>query len=199
MEYSLPRAPLILRVATFTAFALSLSACTYDSADLRDYVAEVKSRPGGPLGEIPRFPRPKPIPPISHKTDPFESFLADELDNTTKPVPPENLPWPPRNREELERFSLDSLRMVGSLEQQDEQWGLVKDPGRVIHRVFGRSPPTASRRRRARLSHRLHASAQWTGLFGWDQHMVIHCIHSFTSTCAAALSLDGYDSVVSRS
>ena len=135
MEYSLPRAPLILRVATFTAFALSLSACTYDSADLRDYVAEVKSRPGGPLGEIPRFPRPKPIPPISHKTDPFESFLADELDNTTKPVPPENLPWPPRNREELERFSLDSLRMVGSLEQQDQQWGLVKDPGGVIHRV----------------------------------------------------------------
>ena len=44
-------------------------------------------------------------------------------------------PWPPRNQEELERYALDSLRMVGTLEQQSEQWGIVKGPDGVIHRV----------------------------------------------------------------
>ena len=114
---------------------VSISACSYDAADLRDYVAEVKSRPGGALDKLPDFPPPEPIPAVSQKTDPFKSFLADELENTAKPIPPQEPPWPPRNEEELERYALDSLRMVGTLEQKDEQWGLVRDPGGVIHRV----------------------------------------------------------------
>lgn len=135
MKSTLPRAARFPGFAAFVAFALSLSACTNDSADLRAYVAEVKLRPGGPLDKIPSVPLPEPIPEISQATDPFESFLADERANTTKPVPPDAPPWPPRNQEELERFSLDSLRMVGSLEQQNQQWGLVRDPGGVVHRV----------------------------------------------------------------
>jgi hypothetical protein len=41
-----PRRPRILGAASLIALALTLSACNYDSADLRDYVAEVKSLPG---------------------------------------------------------------------------------------------------------------------------------------------------------
>jgi type IV pilus assembly protein PilP len=123
----------ILGVAAFGALGLTLSACSYDSADLRDYVAEVKSRPGGELDKPPEFPRFEAIPEISQEADPFKSFLADELAKTAKR--PEHPPWPPRNEEELERYALDSLRMVGTLEQKDEQWGLVRDPGGVIHRV----------------------------------------------------------------
>lgn len=111
------------------------SACTYDSADLRDYVAEVKSRPGGQIQEIDGFRIPETIPEVSQRVDPFASFLADELANVGDPVDPEQAPWPPHNPEELERFALDSLRMVGTLDQQDEQWGLVKGPDGVIHRV----------------------------------------------------------------
>ena len=40
-----------------------------------------------------------------------------------------------RNREELESFELDSLRMVGTLEDQNTQWGIVRDPGGTVHRV----------------------------------------------------------------
>jgi type IV pilus assembly protein PilP len=122
-------------IAVVAALAVSISACSYDSADLRDYVAEVKSRPGGKLDKHPVYPPPEPIPEISQRADPFESFLKDELENTAKPIPPKDLPWPPRNEEELERYALDSLRMVGTLEQKEEQWGLVRDPGGVIHRV----------------------------------------------------------------
>ena len=114
---------------------MSISACSYDAADLRDYVAEVKSRPGGKIEPLPIYPPTEPIPEISQKVDPFKSFLAEELKKVAGPIDPPEPPWPPRNEEELERYDLDSLRMVGTLEQQNEQWGLVRDPDGVIHRV----------------------------------------------------------------
>ena len=40
-----------------------------------------------------------------------------------------------RNREELERFELDSLKMVGTIENENTQWGIVTDPNGVVHRV----------------------------------------------------------------
>lgn len=125
----------VLGGASAVVLALAMTACTYDSADLRAYVAEVKSRPGGPIDKIPPLPPPPEIPEVSKAADPFASFLAEELENVAKPIHPEHPPWPPRNEEELERFALDSLRMVGTLRQQDEQWGLVRDPDGVVHRV----------------------------------------------------------------
>ena len=114
---------------------LTISACSYDAADLREYVAEVKSRPGGKIDPLPVYPPTEPIPEISQKTDPFKSFLADELAKTAGPIDPPESPWPPRNEEELERYALDSLRLVGTLQQQDEHWGLIRDPDGIIHRV----------------------------------------------------------------
>lgn len=124
-----------LGFVTLAATGLLLSACSYDSADLRDYVAEVKSRPGGRLEGIPHFPEPDAVPEVSRKVDPFKSFLAEELARTAEPQDPLEPPWPPHNPEELERHSLDSLRMVGTLDQRSEQWGLIRDPDGVIHRV----------------------------------------------------------------
>lgn len=122
-------------MAAVVLLGLTMSACSYDAADLRDYVAEVKSRPGGKIDPLPVYPPSEPIPEISQRADPFKSFLADELENTAGPVPSPEPPWDPRNEEELERYALDSLRMVGTLEQKDQQWGLVKDPDGVVHRV----------------------------------------------------------------
>jgi len=40
-----------------------------------------------------------------------------------------------RNREELEQFELDSLRMVGTLDNETNNWAIVLDPNGVVHRV----------------------------------------------------------------
>lgn len=40
-----------------------------------------------------------------------------------------------RAREYLERFTLDSLLMVGSLERGGQDWTLIRDPDGGIHRV----------------------------------------------------------------
>jgi len=44
-------------------------------------------------------------------------------------------PDPNRRKEELEVYSLDSLRMVGTLEQDEQTWGLLKTSDGTIHRV----------------------------------------------------------------
>ena len=40
-----------------------------------------------------------------------------------------------RPTEPLEEFPLDSLRMVGTLEQREDQWALINDTDGTIHRV----------------------------------------------------------------
>lgn len=40
-----------------------------------------------------------------------------------------------REKEELEAYPLDTLRMVGTLSKDNEQWALVKANDGVIHRV----------------------------------------------------------------
>ena len=40
-----------------------------------------------------------------------------------------------RRKEPLETFPLDSLRMVGTLEQHNKLWALVADPNGVVYRI----------------------------------------------------------------
>jgi Tfp pilus assembly protein PilP len=40
-----------------------------------------------------------------------------------------------RNREELEEFELDSLRMVGTMEDTTDHWGIIVDTDGIVHRV----------------------------------------------------------------
>jgi type IV pilus assembly protein PilP len=47
----------------------------------------------------------------------------------------EGAPDKTRRKEPLEFFPMDSLKMVGILEQKGEVWGLIQDPDGTIHRV----------------------------------------------------------------
>ncbi len=40
-----------------------------------------------------------------------------------------------RRKEPLEKFPLESLKMVGSLEQEEESYALIKAPDNSLHRV----------------------------------------------------------------
>jgi type IV pilus assembly protein PilP len=112
-------------------------------ADLRSYVAEVKVRKSTRIEELP------PIEPYVVYTypcdgaiecvDPFEPFFLEP------PRPPAGAgtqvvsngisPNFDRNREELENFPLDGLRMMGTLEKEEQFWGIVRGPDAIIHRV----------------------------------------------------------------
>jgi type IV pilus assembly protein PilP len=117
---------------------LGLVACSGDpTADLEIYVAEVKDRQVEDIDPLPEF---KPYESFTYLAadlrDPFteptfahpQAVVARTSDNGIKPDFD-------RPTEALEEFPLDSLRMVGTLEQNEENWALINDTDGTIHRV----------------------------------------------------------------
>jgi type IV pilus assembly protein PilP len=116
---------------------LLLAACSQDMSDLENYIAEVKTRPAQP---IPPIPAVKTYSPYVYQgltgRDPFRPSTSEGIDeqvasgNVAGPRPDLERP-----KEYLERFELDTLMMVGTFEQGEDYWGLIRDPDGVIHRV----------------------------------------------------------------
>ncbi len=133
-----------LRAMLLVSLPLIFGGCvSKDMTDLEDYVSQVLSRKGGNI---------EPLPPIKPSKrylyqagdlglrDPFQSILADhpeikppttDDDANQQQFATEILT---HNREELENFELDSLRMVGVLEM-DAMFGIIRDQAGVVHRV----------------------------------------------------------------
>jgi type IV pilus assembly protein PilP len=116
--------------------SLSLTACgSGNMADLEEYVQQVKARdpqPIAPLHEIKQIDTFVFEP--GERRDPFvldtQSAESAALAQVTGIAPN-----PERRKEELEQYSLDSLKMVGTLEQDDTIWGLIMTPEGTLHRV----------------------------------------------------------------
>ncbi|MBB3226104.1 type IV pilus assembly protein PilP [Luteibacter sp. Sphag1AF] len=113
--------------------ALALAGCTRGQSDLRDWVAHEKNKKGQP---IPPLPVIRTFETFAYQDqnerDPFSPSSAEmqTSGSTNGPRPDENRPKQP-----LEMFSLDSLKMVGTVGAGSSMEALVKDPGGVIHRV----------------------------------------------------------------
>jgi type IV pilus assembly protein PilP len=130
----------ILHSLAIAVIVAATSGCVdRNMSDLEVYAQEVMSRQGSRIDELP------PIEPYEVYTyssaeaiDPFEPFYkeqdtqqvaaADQGGSGTRP----NFD---RNPEELESYALDSLRMMGTLELDNELWGIVRSPDGTIHRV----------------------------------------------------------------
>ena len=131
MNASLTRILMVLIVAGF-----GLGACGGDMDDLDQYINSVKAKPGGRID---------PLPEIT----PYEVFtyLAD-AEGLRSPFVPDSpqaaagiaaggtRPDPERSREFLEQFPLDTLRMVGTLQLGETQFGLIQTSDGLIHRVI---------------------------------------------------------------
>jgi len=112
-----------------------LSGCsTGNLDDLERYVAQEKLQPPGFVK-----PLPQPQEYESFEYDPLElrdPFIPIEQPDEGRVVVNNGIsPDLTRNREELEKFPLDSLRMVGTLKQDDATWALVRGSDGTVHRV----------------------------------------------------------------
>jgi type IV pilus assembly protein PilP len=121
------------------AFVLiSLTGCAPDDfSDLNEYIEEVKARP---KGTIPPLPEIKVVESFIFKLeglrDPFNPIERDNgAENSgftnTGGIKPDLT----RQKEELELYSLDTLRMVGTLAMKADLWGLVRTKDGTIHRI----------------------------------------------------------------
>jgi len=142
-KQSLFTAECMKRLALILGLSLILPACVSSNMnDLEREVEQIMSRPGGRIEPIPAI---KPYQAYSYQSgeedarDPFQLFYEKSKTDQSKvaqELPPEmerEIKF--RNREELESFELDSLRMVGTLEDAETQWGIIQDPDGTVHRV----------------------------------------------------------------
>jgi type IV pilus assembly protein PilP len=128
---------LLRRIRHFSGFillavAMGISGCGDDSDDLRTYIEEVKARKTKDIEPIPQIkPHEAFLYVDSGRRDPFAN--APTLKAAAGALGA--LIDPRRNREPLEEFPLDSLRLVGTLNIRGQQYALIKDPTTVVHRV----------------------------------------------------------------
>jgi len=112
---------------------ITLSACSGEQhSDLRSFVKESENLP---RGRVPPLPEVKPYEPVNYSafdlTDPFRPRKIEPPKGGAGSIAPDMN----RRREPLEAFPLESLRMVGTLEQKKETFALVKAPDNTLYRV----------------------------------------------------------------
>ena len=112
---------------------LLVSGCSQDISDLHDFIETTKASSVGSVRPIPQF---KPYQGFTYSAedlrDPFVAHIDIEED---QPLSKNSLQPKDRPKQYLETFPLDTLSMVGTLEQGNNAWGLIKDPKNVVHRV----------------------------------------------------------------
>lgn len=109
-----------------------LAGCEPGMSDLETYVAEVKSRKSLAIEPIPQLKQYEAyVYEIGDRRDPFTRVDPQAV------APVSSGPGPDlnRNREPLEEFPIDALRMVGTISTPKGVFALVRAPDNVIHRV----------------------------------------------------------------
>jgi type IV pilus assembly protein PilP len=107
---------------------LVAAGCSGGQSDLQKWIAETKKKPGGRIQALP-------------EVKPYESF-AYSASNMRSPFQPQGAsgqaslrPSTRRNREFLENFSLDTLKMVGTFKVGNNFYGLVQSRDGLVHKV----------------------------------------------------------------
>ena len=119
------------RVALVCAVLAGLVAagCSGGQSDLQKWISDTKKKPGGRI---------QPLPEVK----PYETYVYGDA-NMRSPFQPASpnssqaslRPSRRRNREFLEGFSLDTLKMVGTFKVGSSFYGLVQSKDGLVHKV----------------------------------------------------------------
>ncbi len=120
----------VLGMAMLASFIMA--GCSGGQSDLQKWIAETKKKPGGRI---------QPLPEVK----PYETFVytAGTMRSPFQPQGPGAIgggsaslrPNTRRNREFLEGFSLDTLKMVGTFKVGSSFYGLVQSKDGLVHKV----------------------------------------------------------------
>lgn len=112
--------------------AVAFAGCSDGLGDLREQIAAQKKKAGSRIAPLPEV---KPYESYAYTAgdlrSPFFASLIGEGDAQGGPRPDSKRP-----REYLEQYSLDTLRMVGTLRLGRENYGLVQTRDGLVHRVL---------------------------------------------------------------
>lgn len=117
----------LVRTGTVLA-CLALVACSGGEGSVQRFITRVQHQPGGHVEPLPKVPR-------------YQTFTYDDQSMRSPFVPSEPTgagtirPDASRPRQYLERFPLDTLKMVGTMHLDHRTYGLVETKDGVVHRV----------------------------------------------------------------
>ncbi len=118
------------RILLAASVLAALAGCSNDMDEMRAKVDEIKNRPSRGIEPLPEV---KPYETFEYaagdQRSPYEAGVPASLANGIRPDAN-------RPREFLEQFSLDTLRMVGTLKLQGRVFGLVQTRDGLVHRVL---------------------------------------------------------------
>ena len=122
----------------------TLASCSQSSnlQDLEAFVAEIKNSETYRVEDLPPYAPDTVVLYTPHATDPFKPFdnhnaaasapaLEPEIPGDSHCINPKSF----RNAQNLERYPLDSLRMVGVVSEKQRRFALIKDPQDLVHKV----------------------------------------------------------------
>ena len=144
------------RIALVTAVLATVAGCSSDLDDLQARITEVKSRPGGRIEPLPEV---KPYETFSYAATSLRSPFVQGMPASAM-APGAVRPDFNRPREFLEQFSLDTLRMVGTLRlhgphlRPDPDAGRTRAPGPARQPGRPERRPDYGHRGRKDLAHR---------------------------------------------
>ena len=119
-----------IKTFVFASLAFTLSACSSNTDDLSAWVERIKAQPAGRIEPMPEVKEYKPHDYSSaHLKSPFselEPELETQLQMLHDGCDDSIQPDVTRRKEELERYSLDSMEMVGMVDQPGKKWGLIR-------------------------------------------------------------------------
>jgi type IV pilus assembly protein PilP len=117
--------------AGIACVAVLLTACSSRDDELERYIETTKKEPGGHVDPLPEV---KPYEGFAYQAASQRSpFMPGSPggSNGLSNVRPDSK----RNREFLEQYSLDTLKMVGTLKLSGQVYGLVQTKDGLVHRV----------------------------------------------------------------
>ena len=128
-----------LKSSAIWVVCLFLSACGSNMGELKRYVKDVKKSPPGVVSPIPEIKTYASFTYPGAEKDPFDSnvivaepVITDDGRKTSKSTVKIDTN---RSREFLEGYPLDSLTMVGTLNQKNQVWALIQTSDGTIQRV----------------------------------------------------------------
>jgi type IV pilus assembly protein PilP len=108
---------------------LVAAGCSGGQSDVQKWIETTKKKPGGRIQALP-------------EVKPYETYVysASKMRSPFQPLGASNgqaslRPSSRRNREFLEGFSLDTLRMVGTFKVGSNFYGLVQSKDGLVHKV----------------------------------------------------------------
>jgi len=121
----------MIRCGLLLAGLTLLGACTSDMDELQQYIAQVKARKSNKIDPIPQIKQYEAFTYVAgDRREPFTPSLPESARNGAGIHPDLS-----RNREPLEEFPLDALKMVGLIDFNKVLYAMIKAPDGVIHRV----------------------------------------------------------------